>query len=79
MLWTIAVILLIMWLLGMVTSYTVPTGDSEQLEIMEFTRLAAILFRCLSCQLSSPLFGLPSAPASYWNWRTSPSATNSTS
>ena len=27
---------------------TVPTGNSEQLEIMEFTRLAATLFRCLS-------------------------------
>ena len=37
----------------------VPTGNSEQLEIMEFTRLAATLFRCLSCQLSSPFFGLP--------------------
>ena len=26
---------------------------------MEFTRLVTTLFRCLSCQLSSPFFGLP--------------------
>ena len=57
----------------------VPTGNSELLEIMEFTRLAATLFQWVSCQLSWPLFGLPSAPASHWNWRTSPSATSSTS
>src|SRR5262249_36631222 len=58
---------------------TVPPGNSELLEIMEFTRLAATLFRWVSCQLSSPFFGLPSAPALHWNWRTSPSATSSTS
>jgi hypothetical protein len=40
----------------------VPTGNSELLEIMELARLAATLFRCLSYQLSSPFFGLPSTP-----------------
>jgi hypothetical protein len=51
----------------------VPTGNSELLGIMEFKRLAASLFRCVSCQLSSPFFGLLSAPASHWNGERCPS------
>ena len=58
---------------------TLPTGNCELLEIMEFKRLAATLIRCVSCQLSSLFFGLLSAPVSPWNWRTLPSATRSTS
>jgi hypothetical protein len=45
---------------GVECSCTLPTGNSELLEIMGFACLAATLFRYVSCQLCPPFFGLPS-------------------